>query len=165
MKVVRTRTGDLVVELFGPTMAFLTTPEQAEDGFCVMKGIIPPGAAVPLHSHADTEDFYVLSGSIEYLRETAQGLRWEQVKTGDFIHVPPNAKHAWRNLSSEPVTNLIVTTDKMARFFLEVGRPVTGTPQPVSPEDLERFAAISARYGYWNATPEENARAGLQISF
>jgi len=35
---------------------------------------------------------------------------------------------------------------------------VTGTPQPVTPEDLAHFAVVSARYGrHWNATPEENA--------
>jgi len=35
------------------------------------------------------------------------------------------------------------------QFFQEIGRPQTGTP--VTPEDLERFAVISARYGHWNA--------------
>lgn len=38
-------------------------------------------------------------------------------------------------------------------------------PQPVTPEDLTRFAAISAKYGYWNATPEENAAVGIDLSF
>jgi hypothetical protein len=54
---------------------------------------------------------------------------------------------------------------RMARFFQETGRPYTGTPLPVTPEDLERFAAVSVKYVYWNATPEENARVGIQMSF
>jgi hypothetical protein len=54
----------------------------------------------------------------------------------------------------------------MARFFQEVGRPAAGKPQPpLTPEDLARFAAVSAKYGYWNATPEENAAVGIQIRF
>ena len=44
-----------------------------------------------------------------------------------------------------------------------LGRPVTDTPQLVTPEDLEHFAMVSARYGYWNATPEENAADGIQL--
>lgn len=28
-----------------------------------------------------------------------------------------------------------------------------------------RFAAISARHGYWLATPEENAAVGIQMGF
>jgi hypothetical protein len=30
---------------------------------------------------------------------------------------------------------------------------------------LARFAAISAKYGYWNAAPEENAAVGIKLSF
>jgi hypothetical protein len=53
----------------------------------------------------------------------------------------------------------------MEQFFREVGRPMTGTFQPPTPEELARFAAICARYGYWNATPEENAAIGIHFSF
>jgi hypothetical protein len=42
---------------------------------------------------------------------------------------------------------------------------VTGAPLPVTPEDLARFAAVSARYGYWNATPEDNAAVGIHLRF
>ena len=79
--------------------------------------------------------------------------------------MPAGAQHAWRNLSSEPVVNRIITTKRLGRFFQEAGRPVRGAPQPVTPEDLARFAAVSARYGYWNATPEENAAVGIHMSF
>ena len=40
-----------------------------------------------------------------------------------------------------------------------------GTIMPVTPEDLTRFAEISARYGVWNASPEENALVGMHTSF
>jgi hypothetical protein len=40
-----------------------------------------------------------------------------------------------------------------------------GARQPVTPEDLARFAALSANYGHWNATPEENAAVGIRVSF
>jgi hypothetical protein len=60
----------------------------------------------------------------------------------------------------------IVSTSKMARFFQELGVPVRPgeTPNPPSPEALRHFQAISERYGYWNATPEENARVGIPLA-
>jgi hypothetical protein len=79
--------------------------------------------------------------------------------------VPGGAQHAWRNVSSEPVVTLITTTKRIGQFFQEVGRPLADAGEPVTPEELARFAAISARYGYWNATPEENAAVGIQMSF
>ena len=42
---------------------------------------------------------------------------------------------------------------------------MTGAPQPVTPEDLTHFAAVSARFGYWNATPEENVAVGIHVRF
>jgi len=35
----------------------------------------------------------------------------------------------------------------------------------MKPEELARFAAISAKYGYWNTTPEENAAVGIHFNF
>jgi hypothetical protein len=35
-------TTGLVVEVFGPTLQFLTSPEDEHNDFCVLKGTIPP---------------------------------------------------------------------------------------------------------------------------
>jgi quercetin dioxygenase-like cupin family protein len=166
MSLEKNPTTGLVVELFGPTVEYLTSPEDEPNDFCVLKGTIPPSASVPLHSHADTEDFFILSGSVEGLRHDTQGYTWIGAKAGDYLHVPGDAPHAWRNVSREPVVMLMITTKRIGRFFQEVGRPATGAPQPPpTPEDLARFAAVSAKYGYWNATPEENVAVGIQMSF
>ena len=85
---------------------------------------------------------------------------WIKVKGND---VPSNARHAWRNVSGEPAVVLVITTKKLGQFFQEIGRPQTGTPLSVTPED-QRFAVISARYGYWYASPEENASVGIHLS-
>jgi quercetin dioxygenase-like cupin family protein len=165
MSLEKNPTPGLVIELFGPTLEFLTLPEEEHNDFCVLKGTIPPGVDVPLHSHPDTEDFLVVSGTVEGLRQGTEGYEWIGAKAGDYLHVPAGARHAWRNVTGEPVINLIITTKRLGQFFQETGRPVTGAPQPVTPEDLARFAAVSARYGYWNATPEENAAVGIHLSF
>ena len=50
------------VDLLGPTVELLTSPQEASIDFCLLRGVIPPGVSVPLHSHPDTEDFFVISG-------------------------------------------------------------------------------------------------------
>lgn len=165
MKLEKNPTTGLIIEVFGPTIEYLTSPDEEGIDFCVLKGTIPPGVAVPLHSHPDTEDFIIISGSMEGLRYDEDGYHWIVAEEGDFLHVPGNARHAWRNNSGNPVISLMITTRKMGRFFREIGKPATGTPAPPTPEDLARFAEISARYGYWNATPEENEAAGIPMSF
>ena len=34
---------------------------------------------------------------------------------------------------------------------------------PPSPDQLQRFVRTIERYGYWLATPEENAAAGISL--
>jgi quercetin dioxygenase-like cupin family protein len=151
------------VDLFGPMVEFLTPPQAANSEFCVLRGVIPPGCSVPLHSHPDTEDFFIISGEVQALRQGADGYEWIGGKAGDFVHVPGGARHAWRNISSDPFVALIVTTTNLGRYFLEAGRPLSSAPQPVTPADIARLAATSAKYGYWDATPEENAQVGLRL--
>jgi quercetin dioxygenase-like cupin family protein len=164
MSLEKNPTTGLVLDFFGPTLEFLVAPDDERSDFCVLKGTIAPGVSVPLHSHADAEGFFVISGSVEGLRHDTNGYTWITAQPGDYLHVPGGARHAWRHNSGEPVVNLIITTKKLARFFLEAGRPAMGAPRPVTPEELDRFTAISARYGYWNATPEENAAVGIHVS-
>jgi quercetin dioxygenase-like cupin family protein len=149
------------LDVLGPTVEFLTLPDEARSDFCVMRGVIPPGVAVPLHAHPDTETFFVLSGEVLALKHGPHSYESVVVKAGDFILVPPWARHGWRNVGSAPVVALLTTTARLGRWFLEVGRPATGGPQPVTPDDLARFAAIAATYGHWLASPQENAAAGI----
>jgi uncharacterized RmlC-like cupin family protein len=136
------------------------TPED-NDQICVMRGVIPPGVTVPLHSHDDFEDFFVLAGGHEVLVEGDGGLEWRDANPGDYIRLPGNVPHAHRNLSQEPAVDLIITTGRMGRFFREVGRPID-SPQPTA-QNVARFAEIAARYGYRLATPEENAAVGIWL--
>ena len=120
----------------------------------MLRGVIPPGVSVPLHSHPDTEGFFVISGEVQALRQGAQGYEWIEAKAGDYLHVPSGTRHGWRNVSSEPLVSFIITTKRLAQFFQEVGRPVAITPQPETVEGLAHFLGhfetVSAKYGYWN---------------
>jgi hypothetical protein len=46
-------TTGLRVDLFGPTVEFLTSPQEASIDFCVLRGVIPSGVSVPLHSQRE----------------------------------------------------------------------------------------------------------------
>jgi anti-sigma factor ChrR (cupin superfamily) len=131
-----------------PDGATVETLTPLGDGLpCVLRGTIPAGGVVPLHSHADPETFVVLDGELEGFLGDA----WSRFAAGAIHHVPGHARHAWRNVSRGPAETLIVTTATMARFFREVAA------------DPDAFLEISERFGYWNATAEENAAIGLTV--
>jgi quercetin dioxygenase-like cupin family protein len=129
----------------GATLEYVTAIEDGAP--CAIRGTIPPGGVVPLHSHADPETFVVLAGEAE---SYADG-EWLRVGPTDVHHIPGNVRHAWRNGPAEPAEMVLITTATMARFFREIA---------ASPEE---FLAISDRYGYWNATPEQNAEIGITV--
>jgi len=88
---------------------------------------------------------------------------WATVGVGAVVAVPGNAKHAWRNTSSLPATMVLVTTAKMYKFFCEVTKPFDPNQRPAPPtsEEMKKLFASAAKYGYWMASPEENAAIGI----
>jgi quercetin dioxygenase-like cupin family protein len=152
------------IDVLGPTIQFLTPLEEGDDAPCLMRGTIPPGVAVPLHSHADLETFLMVSGEVEALVEAESGFDWVRIRVGDVFHAPGGAKHAFRNQRQEPAEMMLVSTCRMGRFFQEIGRPVgPGIPPSLSEEAIRHFLETADRYGYWNAPPEENARLGIAL--
>jgi quercetin dioxygenase-like cupin family protein len=154
-------TSGQVLDVLGPTVEFLSFAEDGE--LCTLRGVVPPGVAVPLHSHDDVEDFLIIAGSQQVLTEGAYGLEWNEARAGDYVRVPPGTLHAHRNVSGVPAVDLIITTARIGRFFREIGRPVDDSLLPPTPEDLARFLATAAKYGYKLGTPEENAAIGIQL--
>src|SRR5262245_58249822 len=68
----RTSFGKRSVDFFGTTLHFMMMPDDGEDDFCVFRGVIPPGVSMPWHSHPDTEDFFILFGEGQLLRQAPQ---------------------------------------------------------------------------------------------
>jgi quercetin dioxygenase-like cupin family protein len=159
------------LDVLGPTVQILTPPTGDDRSPCLIRGTIPPGVSVPLHSHAEPETFLAISGRIEGLTEGPDGFRWIPIGPGDVFHIPGNARHAWRNRSDGPAVNMICTTERIARFFREVGTAVepgraaggSSAPAPPAPEAIAHFVAVAERYGHWLGTPEENAALGLSM--
>ena len=118
-----------------PTLEILTPPG---DGPCVLRATLPPGAAVPLHSHPDAETFYALSGALEGYAGS-----WRTIGPGDVFHVPAGDPHAFRNTGSVPAVAIVATTARLGDFF----RELEAAP--------ERLTELAARYGHdlQEATP------------
>ena len=162
-KVVRDGQRTVLDLLDGAKMEPLSP--SREDAYCVMRGTIPSGVSVPLHSHGDAESFYALSGEAQALVETEVGLQWQTLRPGDFIHIPGGTKHAWRNVSGEPMAALITCTTKLGRALREMGQLTSeGGKRIPTPADVQRLIEISERYGYWLGSREENAAVGIELA-
>jgi len=90
---------------------------------------------------------------------------WIAIGVGQFVYIPGNEKHAWRNVSAKDATVLIITTAKLGNFLEEIGVTISGESQPLapSPERLQHFVETGIRYGYWLGNPEENAAIGISL--
>jgi quercetin dioxygenase-like cupin family protein len=86
-------------EVLGASVEFLVGPQQGDEAPCILKGTIPSGVLIPMHSHDVIEIFFVLSGNIEVLIEAGGKMQWVEASVGDLIEIPSNAKHAFRNRS------------------------------------------------------------------
>jgi quercetin dioxygenase-like cupin family protein len=141
-----------------PVNENLTDVSGGEGDYCVLRCTLPAGAVVPMHSHADRETFYVLSGTLDALTEG----RWVELNAGDIIDVKDGARHAWRNSSQAAASMLCVTTTKLARFL----QAISGLAEGASPEEhAQRFFKLVREHGYWLASPEENAAVGLDANW
>src|ERR1700722_1826125 len=120
------------IDLIGPRVEFLIPPTCGT--LSVMRSVFPAGVVVPLHSHADVEAFYTTTGQLQIYSEKAND--WIAVKSNEFVYIPGDEKHAWRNVSDEDATMLLITTAKMGSFFEEIGMTISGEDRvlPPSPE-------------------------------
>jgi quercetin dioxygenase-like cupin family protein len=154
------------VNLFGALHQLLVPPAESSGAFGIVRMIVPAGVAIPLHSHKDSEVFYVIEGTLEFLQYDGDSSRWLTANSGDLICAPSNAKHAFRNSSSAPVTYLVASTPNAYNFLNELeklGKPFHPDPSagPPTPEEMQLLLTLVAKYNYWVASPQENAAIGL----
>jgi quercetin dioxygenase-like cupin family protein len=155
---------DQMFDLFGVQLQFLIAPEETGNQTSLYKGMLPAGVVIPLHSHPDSEVFYVLEGALEVYQEKIESKGWHSVAAGNAIAVAPGVKHAVRNASSTSVTVIAATEQGLYEFFREIAKPAQhGSAMPPSPEDMQQLFAAAAKYSYWMGSPEENAAIGIKL--
>src|SRR5260370_31450236 len=69
-------------------LQFLSTPEQINDQIGVMRGTVPSGVVIPLHSHAYPEIFYVLHGSLEVFQAEGPSAGWQTANAAAGGSIP-----------------------------------------------------------------------------
>lgn len=151
------------VKLFSTLVQFLVTPTQASEAFALMRGIVPPGVSIPLHSHSDPEVLVILEGELDVLQYEGDSSCWLTTSPGEIVCIPGDVRHALRNTSPTTVTLLLTTTPNIYRFFRELGKPFH-TDQPLgppTPQDMQRLLDLAAKHNYWMASPQENEAIGL----
>ena len=143
----------------------LLHPKKSETRFALFAAQCRRELWSHLHKHAEIELLYVLEGSLEFFM-AKEGTQWATAGMGDVIAIPSNVKHALRNRSSLPVTLALVTKSRLYAFFRELAKPFDPNqrPAPLTPEEMQELFEVAAKYGYWMASPDENAAIGLSIS-
>ena len=147
--------------VLGVFLQFLSTPEQINDQITVMRGTVPSGVVIPLHSHADPEIFYVLNGSLEVFQSEG----WQTVTAGEVVSIPGNVRHALRNTSLSPITSITVSKQELYSFFRELARPFDPNrpPAPPTPEEMQQLFSVAEKYEYWLASRDQNAAIGISL--
>ena len=154
-----------VFDAGGVLLEFLASPDEVGHDIGLIRGTMLPGVMVPLHSHREPELLYVLSGSLEVFRSTEALTGWTTAGRGDVVTIPGGVKHALRNSSAVPMTLALVTQWKLYQFFRDFAKPLDAKQVPVrgKPDGMQDLFELAAKYGYWLASPEENAAIGIRI--
>ena len=150
------------LDVFGVSMQLLAELGANDDDVSLMRGQIPPGGVVMLHSHADPELFYVVTGAVEVSLGPVGAASWRTIESGRCVAIQGAAPHALRNRGDMPVDIVLVSTRRMALFLREVGRsPAEVPPGPPSEDRLLAFAVAAQTRQYWLADRSENEAIGI----
>ena len=97
-----------------------------------------PGGASPHIHRTFSEAFYVLEGTVSVY----DGSHWRDGGAGDFLYVPPNGVHGFRNDSGAPATMLILFAPAPPReaYFRELAERIA-SGRRFSDEDRAAFMA------------------------
>jgi len=132
----------------GELMTFLITGEQTSGAFFLAEISVAPGGGTPPHiHHREEESFHLLEGEL-----TVQvGGDTITASAGDFVHLPREIAHSFRNTGNGPAKALVLATPAgLEGYFAEVFEPAlddSAAPPPLSKELMARAQAASSKYG------------------
>lgn len=95
-----------VLDVFGVQVTLLAGAGETAGACSIARLCCPPGTGAPLHRHAETERFHVLSGALTVQAEGETIL----LGPGDTAVVEPWAVHSFSNGSSEEVEFIAIGT-------------------------------------------------------
>lgn len=124
---------------------FLATSTLTDGNFGLFQWDMAPQAGGPAaHFHKTfSESFYVLDGEVRLF----DGANWVTAVKGDYLYVPPNGIHAFRNESDDPASMLILFAPgpPRERFFLGMAE-IADSGRKLSDEEYTEFLASHDQY-------------------
>ena len=135
---------------FGGLATIKATSEQTGGRYALLEILAPDGYGSVLHvHHFEDEGFWILEGELTFY----VGDKTIKARPGSFLFGPKDVPHAF-TVDSGPARLLFIFTpaglEGGIREMGEPARSLTVPPQPEEPPDeaeMERLAAIGARYG------------------
>ncbi|MGN6370386.1 MAG: cupin domain-containing protein [Phycisphaerae bacterium] len=130
--------------LLGIEIRCLVAADQTQNTFSLFHVAVPPGAFVPLHTHAPAEAFHVLDGQFEFARALNPADRPECLPTppGATIFIPPNAIHSFKNIGAAPGHMLVICDARLQSFFDDAATSASTPPGPPPPAEIERVLRV-----------------------
>jgi quercetin dioxygenase-like cupin family protein len=90
----------------GTLVRMKLTGADTDGRFALWEGVLPRGAAPPLHSHPQDETLYVLEGEFTAWLEDGEP---QSYRPGDVLHAPAGAPHTFR-VESDTARAMFVST-------------------------------------------------------
>jgi quercetin dioxygenase-like cupin family protein len=125
------------------------TGEQTGGRFALWEGVLPRGAAPPLHSHRQDETFYVLEGSVVVWVGDAE--ETGSCEVGTAVFVPGGIPHAFR-VESDLARMLFISTPAGIEEFVHALSEPAAWPWLQPPADgprvpPERLETVEREHG------------------
>lgn len=138
---------DTPPELNRPTTKskFLATGAQTDGHFGLFQwDMAPQGGGPAAHYHKTfSESFYILDGEVRLFN----GANWITAVKGDYLYVPPNGIHAFRNESETASSMLILFAPGIPRekYFLGLAE-IAASGRKLGDEEYTEFLATHDQY-------------------
>lgn len=136
--------------LFGTQLSILADESQTESLYDLIEGTFQAGVETPLHLHKKySEVIYVLEGELTVYTDTDSIV----LSPGKSYMIPKGTPHLVAAIGSVAAKALTVASPSgFARLIRSLG--TTQPPaDPMAPEIMERFIAISIEIGDENLAP------------
>ena len=138
--------GGRTVRVMGNRVTYKAVATETGGTYSLFEVVIEPRSTIPPHyGRYEDETFWILEGTFG-LRLGDEAL---ELGPGGYAFVPRGTVHALTNVGRGPGRLLLLVTPGglCEKYFDEMGG-ARGVPEPLAgPADIERAAAIAAKYG------------------
>lgn len=129
----------------------IKVPSDSTGGlFCAFEELTPPNGGPPPHYHPQSELFYVLEGTVQFMHVTDHGPQIVSGGPGSVASIPGNVVHTFSNIGLDQSKVFVVATPGgLDGFFEDIGDPTElwYAAGMQGPPDMDRILAASNRWG------------------